>query len=345
MPALDWSGHTCRPYSYPVADTIRLPMLSALYRTARMERPPALVGPLIDIYDAESSMLIGQSFIANTVNESDQARISRPVLLKEELLLYHQLWRAFLRGSEPFIGRDSWIERPSLPVELVRLVIRAAGFMVPDCEQTKLAEHSMFVRVTTRHKEPVAPQVVIGEEMVRGSETRQNEGKNSGPLSKQIWHRTHGNPVAEGRYQQHDGPQVGMDNKMWDDAKAGSVIAVRACAQEAMWENDARYGEILVWKWFEPVDDLHYYLDALRDASSSSTSQTPAHISILSFLKVPGVALPWLEDFIRQVSRHHYAHGLLFDGMEPDEPFGETCLAVPIRKSLELEDIWNELYA
>jgi hypothetical protein len=40
---------------------------------------------------------------------------------------------------------------------------------------------------------------------------------------------------------------------MWDNATEGSVIAVRACAQQALWENDAQYGEILIWKWFEPV--------------------------------------------------------------------------------------------
>ncbi|KAJ7131511.1 hypothetical protein C8R43DRAFT_1024625 [Mycena crocata] len=68
-----------------------------------------------------------------------------------------------------------------------------------------------------------------------------------------MWHRTHGNPVAHGLYQQLDGPRVGMDDEMWEGAKPGCVIAVRACAQQAMWENDAQYGEILVWKWFEPV--------------------------------------------------------------------------------------------
>jgi hypothetical protein len=67
------------------------------------------------------------------------------------------------------------------------------------------------------------------------------------------WRRTHGNPVARDRYEQYDGPRVGMDNELWEGVNAGAVIAVRVCAQQALWENDARYGEILLWKWFEPV--------------------------------------------------------------------------------------------
>lgn len=69
---------------------------------------------------------------------------------------------------------------------------------------------------------------------------------------KSRWRRSHGNAVAVGKYQQHNGPRAEMNDvdEVWYDR---SVIAVRACAQQALWENAAKYGEILVWKWFEPV--------------------------------------------------------------------------------------------
>ncbi|KAJ7734005.1 hypothetical protein DFH07DRAFT_780432 [Mycena maculata] len=87
-------------------------------------------------------------------------------------------------------------------------------------------------------------------------------------------------------------------------------------------------------------DNLYDYLDGLRDIFGSFASQTPAHISMLSFLRVPDEELSWLKDSMRRVSRDHYAQTLLFNGMEPDEPFGETCVAVPMKASLELEEIW-----
>lgn len=91
-------------------------------------------------------------------------------------------------------------------------------------------------------------------------------------------------------------------------------------------------------------DNLYHYLDTLRNALGSFANETPAHISILSFLKVPDEDLPWFKDLIRTVSRRHYAHNLVFDGMKPDEPFGEKCVAVPIKASVELEEIWQELH-
>ncbi|KAJ6606089.1 hypothetical protein DFH09DRAFT_1299370 [Mycena vulgaris] len=272
---------------------------------------PTFSAPLVEIYDSANKTKLGESFISGSVDETDQARIVRPCLPEEELLLYHQLWRTLLRGSGPFTEHpDSPAEigtrRPALPVELVRLIMRTAAFMVPDRQQTQHAERSVFLRATTRDEEPVVSRVwfwtkplnlakvaavqlvtvshdqgwvspatdvchswfewgvfngvpepasgggeggVTGNEMVWRTESPKQEGKASEPM----WCRTHGNPIARGQYQQHDGPRVGIDDEMWDGAKAGSVIVVRACTQQALWENDARYGEILVWKWFEPV--------------------------------------------------------------------------------------------
>ncbi|KAJ7437846.1 hypothetical protein B0H11DRAFT_2294178 [Mycena galericulata] len=291
-----------------------------LNRTARLERPPALTGPLEEIYDPKNkTLMLGQSFVAEWVLKKDWARIVRPLLPEGDLLLYHQLWRALLRGSEPFPwasghsnhpgpgAEETRTARPALPVELVRLIIRTAGLMVPNRQQTKRADRSVFVRVTTRDEAPVVSRVwfwthpldlakvaavqlvtlsrdqgwvapltdvchswfewgvvnggvppqdvggdITGNEGAwRAGREKQTEGKTS--ENESVWRRTHGNPVADSRYLQHDGPRVGMDDSFWDGAKAGSALVVRACAQQAMWENDARYGEILVWKWFEPV--------------------------------------------------------------------------------------------
>ncbi|KAJ7444680.1 hypothetical protein FB451DRAFT_1376398 [Mycena latifolia] len=264
--------------------------------------------------------LLGQAFVADLDDKAEVARIVRPVLPEGELLLYHQLWRALLRGSDPStnplrqIAANNRTARPALPVELVRLIVRAAPLMVPDRDQTHHAGRSVFVHVLTRDEEPVVSRVwfwtkplavskiaavqlltvsrdqgwvsppttvcpswfewgvfngrvptedvpamgrggtITGNEAAWGTQRpTQTDGEGTAAKSTATWRRTHGNPVAQGQYRQHAGARVGMDDEMWEGVTAGAVIAVRACAQQGMWENDARYGEILVWKWFEPV--------------------------------------------------------------------------------------------
>ncbi|KAJ7037618.1 hypothetical protein C8F04DRAFT_1091898 [Mycena alexandri] len=266
-----------------------------------MATPPALDGPLVEnrIYDPQNPILVlgisRVSFVA--LGPEDRARIRRPLLPDGELLLYHQLWRALLRGSVPS-------SRPPLPAELVRLIVRASALMIPDNQQTHRAKERVFVRVMIDDERPVVSQVwfwtkplhlanVAGAQLVtvsrdqgwvepwtdvchswfewgvfRGGIPAEEEaefGMRGGVVTgyekawatrkagQHIWRRSHGNSVANSLYQQHNGEQVGIDDEMWDNATEGSVIAVRACAQQQLWENDARYGEILVWKWFEPV--------------------------------------------------------------------------------------------
>ncbi|KAJ6486111.1 hypothetical protein C8R47DRAFT_1216732 [Mycena vitilis] len=273
----------------------------------------------VAIYDHKNpTLFLGLATVADCVErEEEQERVVRPVLLDEELVIYHQLWRALLRGLPPTrqseCREESITIRPALPVELVRLIIRTADLMVPDRQQTQCAHRNLFLRVQTREEEPVvsrvwfwtksldvlniaavqlitvsrdqgwvfpktdvchswfewavlnggiptqedpdigAPVNFTGNEMAWKPDRPARKEINGSADNQVLWHRTHGNPVADQRYQQHNGPKVGKDDEMWDGAQPGSVIAVRACAQQAMWENDARYGEILVWKWFEPV--------------------------------------------------------------------------------------------
>ncbi|KAJ7198160.1 hypothetical protein GGX14DRAFT_470400, partial [Mycena pura] len=115
-------------------------------------QPPALAGPLVEIHHPRNpTLLLGVSFVADTVGVDEQGRIKRPLLPDGRLLLYHQLWRALLRGADP--------ERPALAVELVRLIVRAAALIVPDPQQTYRAKESVFVRVKAYDEESVVPRV------------------------------------------------------------------------------------------------------------------------------------------------------------------------------------------
>ncbi|KAJ7462457.1 hypothetical protein FB451DRAFT_1266848 [Mycena latifolia] len=288
-------------------------------RVVTKERAAALSGPRILIRDSNMNLL-GKTFVADLDDKMESARLVRPVLPYGELLLYHQLWRALLRGAYPSTSPPRPTSpahrtaRSALPVELVRLIVRAASFIVPDRDQTHRAERSVFVHVVILDEEPVVSRVwfwtkplavskiaaiqlltvsrdqgwvsppttvchswfewgvfnggvptedapgtgrdgtITGNEAAWGtSRTTQTDGEGTAAKSKATWRRTHGNPVAQGQYRQHAGARVGMDDEMWEGVTAGAIIAVRACAQQEMWENDARYGEILVWKWFEPV--------------------------------------------------------------------------------------------
>ncbi|KAJ6508499.1 hypothetical protein C8R45DRAFT_1208161 [Mycena sanguinolenta] len=268
--------------------------------------PPLLVGPLVQIYDDPSNptRLIGVSCAADSdyndpAEEHWQAHLARPVLPDGELLLYHQVWRALFRGSQPQPSTSSHPDphaRPALPVELVRLILRAAGFMVPDREQTHRARRRVFVQVTIRDTKPIASRVWFWTKPLRivniaavqlvtvsrdqgwvnpvtdvchswfewgifsgdipseeGALTGNERAWSKAKGKQAVWRESHGNRVAVRSYEQHNGPRVGIEDEMWNVAHEGSVIAVRACAQQQAWENDAAYGEILVWKWFEPV--------------------------------------------------------------------------------------------
>ncbi|KAF8171957.1 hypothetical protein K438DRAFT_1851974 [Mycena galopus ATCC 62051] len=253
------------------------------------------------IYDPKSpTTAIGLSWVTDYSGhdvEDWQAHLARPLLPDGELLLYHQLWRALLRGNK---SSQPCHARPALPVELVRLIVRAAGLVVPDSRQTCRAGRSVFIRVTIYDENPIASQVWFWTKPLRVAHiaaaqlvtVSRDQGwvnpvtdvchswfewgvfEGSIPSEKEAgigggactgnerawtggqWRRSHGNPVASRHYGYHSGPRVGMDDEMWAGTNLEAEwvsIAVRACAQQAAWENDSGYGEILVWKWFEPV--------------------------------------------------------------------------------------------
>ncbi|KAJ7251930.1 hypothetical protein C8J57DRAFT_1077834 [Mycena rebaudengoi] len=219
-----------------------------------------------------------ESWVGQT-SESDQAPIQHPSLSADELLLYHQVWRALLRGANFFSAPLSFDTRAPLPVELVRLVVRAAEFMVPDRHHTQRTHRSLFVRVVIPDEEPIVSRVwfwtkpldvtqIAAAQLVTLS---RDQGWVNPPTEtchswfewgvfnagvpvqdetdiRETWRRTHGNRIAQRRYEQYGGPRAGVDDELWEGVKAGAVIAVRVCAQQHLWENDALWGEILVWK-------------------------------------------------------------------------------------------------
>ncbi|KAK7048549.1 hypothetical protein R3P38DRAFT_3307396 [Favolaschia claudopus] len=272
------------------------------------ELSPALAGPPIPVYHTKDpSNIIGVSLGADYAEE--ESDLKPPSLPDGTLLLYHQTWRALLRGFDPSIHPSisqsdevARCPRPALPVELVRLIIRAADLAVP--WQTHRAGRSVFVRVTTREEEPVVSRVwfwtkpldVENVAVVQLVTVSRDQGwvnpateichswfewgvftsppsaedadyRSKGTFTgfenvwstrkggKEVWRKSHGNAVASRSYEQYFGTRVGVDEEMWANTSPGSVgvIAVRCCAEQAMWENDARYGEVRVWKWFEPV--------------------------------------------------------------------------------------------
>ncbi|KAJ7444674.1 hypothetical protein FB451DRAFT_1376393 [Mycena latifolia] len=254
-------------------------------RVVTKERAAALSGPRILIRDSNMNLL-GKTFVADLDDKMESARLVRPVLPYGELLLYHQLWRALLRGAYPSTSPPRptppahRTARSALPVELVRLIIRAASFMVPDRDQTHRAERSVFVHVVILDEEPVVSRIAAVQLLT----VSRDQGWVSPPPT--VCHSWFEWGVFNGGVPTEDAPGTGRDGtitgneaawgtsrttqtdgeehtetlsprantgSMWEGVTAGAIIAVRACAQQEMWENDARYSEILVWKWFEPV--------------------------------------------------------------------------------------------
>ena len=49
----------------------------------------------------------------------------------------------------------------------------------------------------------------------------------------------------------HLGTMFGMETELWEHAREGDMISVRACARFDLWENNGHSAVLRVWKWFE----------------------------------------------------------------------------------------------
>jgi hypothetical protein len=49
------------------------------------------------------------------------------------------------------------------------------------------------------------------------------------------------------------GTMFDTDAELWEHAREGDMISVRACAKFDAWENTGYSAVLRVWKWFEPT--------------------------------------------------------------------------------------------
>ncbi|KAJ7226201.1 hypothetical protein C8J57DRAFT_1535366 [Mycena rebaudengoi] len=268
-------------------------------------RAPTLAGPLVEFYDInEKTKVVGHSFVTQSIRRKHQTLIARPRQFGDIIFVYHQLWRALVQGYDPpnppsatgVHATSTQKQRPALPIELVHLIVRAAGLIVPDKQQTKHAECGVLVRATAPDgsspisrvwfwTKPLVLAKVAAVQLVTVSRSAGRptpndvawfewgvfsggaplrEAASTGPMTGneeawrmrsssgrrkddlRVWHRTHlDRPIWSN---QQTGSRLGIYHEIFAGATEGSIIAVRACAQEFPADNDARYGEIWVWK-------------------------------------------------------------------------------------------------
>ena len=196
-----------------------------------------------------------------------------------KIFLYHQIWRAFLRGDD-----DPDHKRPPLPIELVRLISRFAGLCTPDATRTFICAKEVQVRsygpfetklwFCTSPFDDFALKHVAAVQLLttsndqgwatdRGSWTWFEWGvfanaeeaarREKARTESEGWRLSHKNRGAEADPQELRGPVTTVDDDMWKDFAEGCVLAVRVCSRFPGWSNHAHRAEIKFWTWFEPV--------------------------------------------------------------------------------------------
>ena len=238
----------------------------------------------------------------------------------DELLVYHQLWRALLNGHE------APSRRAALPIELVRIVSRMALLSVVDRKLSRESEgptkatsigHSFVSRIwfSTEPLDNLQFNKVAGVQLITescdqgwadnpqlGSRTWFDIGVIPPPTEKEhetkvthlttidpegekypglmtlqgygeetkdevdrtiaavmaldpLWRRSHGCPPRQRDVIRLEGPVFTSEDGLWDGIKADErrVISVRASAIFAAWSNMAYGGQIVIWKYFEPI--------------------------------------------------------------------------------------------
>ncbi|KAI0088343.1 hypothetical protein BDY19DRAFT_193533 [Irpex rosettiformis] len=215
---------------------------------------------------------------------SSKPEAARPPIVSNgpKIFLYHQIWRALLRGVD-----SPDLKRPPLPVELVRLISRLAGLCTPDSTRVFICTKQVNVRSNgpfeaklwfcTSPFDDYALKHVAAAQLLttsndqgwasdRGSWTwfewgvfaNAEEATNlaKAKCESQGWTTSHKNRGAVQEPQELLGPVVTVDDGMWEGFAEGSVLAVRVCARFPLWANHAHRAEIKFWRWFEPVIDL-----------------------------------------------------------------------------------------
>jgi hypothetical protein len=200
---------------------------------------------------------------------------------KPDLLLYHQLWHALFRGDNDIRHR-----RPPLPIELVDVISKLAGFCVLD--STRTFEYTIPIDVYTRGpfeaklwfctqpfdsraSKQIAAMQLLTCSNDQGWQSDPLEGSNTWfewgmfPSLDEVtcleksargadgWRMSHKNISAEETPQNLEVPILAADDSMLKDITEGCVVAVRACAMLPLWHNHCYRAQLRFWKWFQPV--------------------------------------------------------------------------------------------
>ncbi|KZV63726.1 hypothetical protein PENSPDRAFT_200953 [Peniophora sp. CONT] len=185
----------------------------------------------------------------------------------EDVILYHQVWRALLLGSP---------RRPSLPLKLVRHISTYCRWVLPD----RVHEEKVQVRcisygtLSQTRWFAIAPPtdgdlrrlaaiqlLTIGKD--QGWANYPEHGSyswyevrigrlNGGSAPAARW-RSHYNELCGRAFARSAGPLHPVHVEEWG---ADDVIGVWACAQFRGWSNTGEAAELRFYKWFQPVIPL-----------------------------------------------------------------------------------------
>ncbi|KZV71209.1 hypothetical protein PENSPDRAFT_650828 [Peniophora sp. CONT] len=191
----------------------------------------------------------------------------------ENVLLYHQVWRALWDGAP---------KRAALPPEIVSCIAIFAGWILPDRTHRMIqTSKRVFVKCRTSDEsakvsrrwfttEPLSEHDIadiVAFQLVTGS-------KDQGwttlvPPESFSWFEVaverEGKPVSQLQWKSHHNELCGKAMSRVEGAiilaprahlQVRDVIVVWLYAQSYAWSNEAEKGALLFYKWFQPVVPL-----------------------------------------------------------------------------------------
>ncbi|KZV71210.1 hypothetical protein PENSPDRAFT_606239 [Peniophora sp. CONT] len=198
----------------------------------------------------------------------------------EDVILYHQVWRALQTGSST---------RPALPPELLLHITAFCGWVLPDrvhAETSTVYCHSYGGNKAEERwflSAPIADEDIRRIAAIQLVTVAKDQGWISDPgagiyswfevglerpdstfLPEARW-KSHHNDLCGRKPTMREGPLYPAPVEEW---KAGDVIGVWACAQYPGWSNTGKEGLLKFYKWFQPA----------FPPASASTSATVATI-------------------------------------------------------------------
>ncbi|KZV71211.1 hypothetical protein PENSPDRAFT_664525 [Peniophora sp. CONT] len=193
----------------------------------------------------------------------------------DDVILYHQVWRALRKGSPT---------RAALPPEIVLYITKFAGWMLPNRGRTVKATDTVFVgRCLTQWgpkpmkaskrwfaSEPFT-EVEVGNiaalQLITVS--RDNNWTTRNPSGRFSWFEVaierQGLLVPQLQWKSHHNDRLTNVMTRVEGAivpapcaglQVSDIITVWPYAQPAAWSNEAEWGELRFYNWFQPVIPL-----------------------------------------------------------------------------------------